>query len=56
MVMAMPPMGLASSVSVWPPSWATSLRTATASLVTSGPMPSPAVMRIFKFMGLRGDQ
>ena len=33
---------------MWPPSCATSLRTATASLVTSGPMPSPAVTRIFR--------
>ena len=36
----------------WPPSSATSFSTATASLVTSGPMPSPAVTRIFRFIPL----
>src|SRR6202789_4579964 len=55
LTMATPPMRLALSSSVWPPSRATSLSTETASWVTSGPMPSPAVTRIFSFIVLLGS-
>ena len=37
---------------VWPVSRKTSVNTSTASQVTSGPMPSPAVTRIFRCMSV----
>jgi len=39
--MAQPPMSRSAKVKAWPPFLATSSRTLTASVVTSGPMPSP---------------
>jgi hypothetical protein len=49
-VMATPPMRFWSSSKCGRRAAATSFRTETASLVTSGPMPSPAVTRIFSFI------
>ena len=48
--MATPPMRFSINVKSWPPSAAVSFNTATASLVTSGPMPSPATTNIFSFI------
>ncbi len=50
LTIATPPIRLVSNSKVCPPRSATSCKTATASPVTSGPIPSPAVTRIFSFM------
>jgi hypothetical protein len=48
--MATPPMRAGVKVKAWPPASAMASRMLTASRVTSGPMPSPARIAMFRFI------